>query len=60
VLEGDVLINECALTGESVPVLKKAEKIKQQSDIKTSFIYEGTSLIQVGNKKKMVKFERYR
>jgi P-type E1-E2 ATPase len=27
ILEGDALINECALTGESVPVLKKPEKI---------------------------------
>jgi P-type E1-E2 ATPase len=25
VLEGSVLINECALTGESVPVVKKAD-----------------------------------
>jgi P-type E1-E2 ATPase len=39
ILEGDALINECALTGESVPVLKKPEPIAIKSDIKTSYIY---------------------
>lgn len=27
ILEGSALINECALTGESVPVVKKADKL---------------------------------
>lgn len=26
ILEGSALINECALTGESVPIVKKAEE----------------------------------
>jgi len=43
-----------------VPILKKPEKIAQKSDVKNSYVYEGTSLIQVSNKKKMVKFEHYR
>lgn len=27
ILEGSALINECALTGESVPVVKKADRL---------------------------------
>lgn len=59
-LECEALINECALTGESVPILKKPESVSKASDLKASYIYEGTSLIQIGNKKKTIKFDHYR
>ena len=50
-LGGSVLMNECALTGESVPIVKKgidkqefnAEKVVD----KNSYLYEGTELVQV-------------
>jgi P-type E1-E2 ATPase len=29
ILEGSALINECALTGESVPVVKKADRLEK-------------------------------
>jgi P-type E1-E2 ATPase len=65
ILEGSALINECALTGESVPVVKKADSTSRTSDAnvpidKNSFVYEGTTIIQVNDKKKMSKFESYR
>jgi P-type E1-E2 ATPase len=65
ILEGSALINECALTGESVPVVKKADSPSRSGDVnvaidKNSFVYEGTTIIQVNDKKKMSKFESYR
>ena len=53
-LEGSMLINECALTGESVPVVKK--NIESAKPDKNSLIYEGTLLIQVNAKKKIKQF----
>lgn len=58
VLEGSMLINECALTGESVPVVKK-DMGEGRAD-KNSLIYEGTLLIQVNAKKKIRQFEAFR
>ena len=50
-LGGSVLINESALTGESVPIVKKAIDPQefQQSHIidKSSYVYEGTLIVQV-------------
>lgn len=65
ILEGSALINECALTGESVPVVKKADVMENyQADKhpldKSGFVYEGTTIIQVNSKKKMSQFESYR
>lgn len=65
ILEGSALINECALTGESVPIVKKADVLdryqseKEKID-KTAFVYEGTTIIQVNSKKKMALFESTR
>jgi cation-transporting P-type ATPase 13A2 len=65
ILEGSALINECALTGESVPVVKKADLMdvyrntKQVID-KSAFVFEGTTIIQVNSKKKMAQFESFR
>lgn len=61
ILEGSALINECALTGESVPIVKKAdllEKYRNENDKidKTAYVYEGTTIIQVNSKKKMALF----
>jgi cation-transporting ATPase 13A3/4/5 len=62
ILEGSALINECALTGESVPIVKKADLLqnyrseKERID-KTAYVYEGTTIIQVNSKKKMALFE---
>jgi P-type Ca2+ transporter type 2C len=65
IIEGSALINECALTGESVPVVKKAdvmENYRSESHPldKSAFVYEGTTIIQVNSKKKMSQFESYR
>lgn len=32
IIEGSALINECALTGESVPVVKKADRMEKMID----------------------------
>lgn len=61
ILEGSALINECALTGESVPIVKKADLLENyRSDKakidKTAYVYEGTTIIQVNSKKKMALF----
>jgi P-type E1-E2 ATPase len=32
ILEGSALINECALTGESVPIVKKADVLEKYRD----------------------------
>jgi P-type E1-E2 ATPase len=54
ILEGSALINECALTGESVPVVKKADVLehyqKQRSIDKAASVFEGTTIIQVNCK----------
>jgi P-type E1-E2 ATPase len=65
ILEGSALINECALTGESVPVVKKADNIEKMVDPskdidKSAYVFEGTTIIQVNDKKKMNKFESFR
>ena len=65
ILEGSALINECALTGESVPIVKKADRLdKVHSNPgkvdKNSLIFEGTTIVQVSDKKKMSKYEKYR
>jgi P-type E1-E2 ATPase len=65
ILEGSALINECALTGESVPVVKKADKFEKiasnpEAIDKNSFVFEGTTIVQVSDKKRMAKFENYR
>lgn len=65
ILEGSALINECALTGESVPVVKKADRLDRVYSNpgkvdKNAFVFEGTTIIQVSDKKKMSKYERYR
>lgn len=61
ILEGSALINECALTGESVPVVKKADRLDRVYNNpgkvdKNSFVFEGTTIIQVSDKKKMQKY----
>ncbi len=53
-----MLINECVLTGESVPVVKKAESYenllnKERDFDKSSIVYEGTTIVQINSKKKM-------
>ena len=65
ILEGSALINECALTGESVPVVKKADRIETAiaSPLKidkSAFVFEGTTIVQVSDKKRLVRFEEYR
>lgn len=65
ILEGSALINECALTGESVPVVKKADSFERMANSslpidKSAFVFEGTTIIQVNDKKKMAKFESFR
>ena len=65
ILEGNALINECALTGESVPVVKKADlmdnyRSKEQSIDKSALVFEGTTIVQVNSKKRMTQFESYR
>ena len=55
------MINECALTGESVPVVKKADRLARMHASpgkidKSAFVFEGTTIVQVGNKKKMSKY----
>ena len=57
-LEGSLLVNECALTGESVPVVKKY--VESTNIDKNCSVYEGTLLIQVNAKKKIRQFEQYR
>jgi P-type E1-E2 ATPase len=65
ILEGSALINECALTGESVPVVKKADRLEKLAadpiniDM-NAFVFEGTTIVQVNDKKRMGKFEPYR
>ncbi len=44
ILEGSALINECALTGESVPVVKKADSFERMSNLsvpidKNAFVF---------------------
>lgn len=51
-LHGSLLSNECSITGESVPVLKKAEQVKELTDVKSSYIFEGSFIIQVNSKQK--------
>lgn len=50
-LGGSVLMNECALTGESVPIVKKGvdkQEFNTQRVIdKNSYLFEGTELVQV-------------
>lgn len=60
ILQGSALINESALTGESLPVVRKAEQLKSLANqlnskisIKNNLICEGTTLIQVETKQKM-------
>lgn len=65
ILEGSALINECALTGESVPIVKKADSFERVCNKavaidKNAFVFEGTTIIQVNDKKKMSKFESFR
>lgn len=65
ILEGSALINQCALTGESVPIVKKADVFEKYKDLnveldKSAYVYEGTTIIQVNMKKKMNKFENFR
>jgi cation-transporting P-type ATPase 13A2 len=65
IIEGSALINECALTGESVPVVKKADVLEHytgsEKEIdKSAYVFEGTTIIQVNSKKKMAIFESYR
>ena len=65
ILEGSALINQCALTGESVPIVKKADVFEKYKDLnveldKSAYVYEGTTIIQVNMKKKMNKFETFR
>lgn len=51
-LQGTILSNECSITGESVPVVKKAETLAKPTDIKHSYVYEGSILIQINSKQK--------
>jgi cation-transporting ATPase 13A3/4/5 len=65
ILEGSALINECALTGESVPIVKKADLLENyrsegEKVDKTAYVFEGTTIIQVNSKKKMALFESTR
>ncbi len=65
IIEGNALINECALTGESVPIVKKADVLEHyqkegESIDRAAYVFEGTSIIQVNCKKKMSLFESYR
>ena len=48
-------MNECALTGESVPVAKKQEDM--QSGFKSNYLYDGTFLIQAETKRRITLFE---
>lgn len=61
ILEGSALINQCALTGQSVPIVKKADLLEKYSDLaheldKNAYVFEGTTIVQVNMKKKMHKF----
>ena len=65
ILEGSALINQCALTGQSVPIVKKADVLEKYSDFaneldKNAYVFEGTTIVQVNMKKKMHKFEVFR
>ena len=59
-MEGSCLVNECSLTGESVPVVKKADVLEtykgDKAIDKSAFVFEGTTIIQVNAKKTMVIF----
>lgn len=49
IIEGNALINECSLTGESIPVVKKAapwSHFSGDSIDKGAILYEGTTVIQ--------------
>jgi magnesium-transporting ATPase (P-type) len=56
-LEGEMLMNECALTGESIPVAKKGddlEKYQRKEGLsKGCLLYEGTTILQINNYKPM-------
>jgi len=41
------------LTGESVPVMKIGQGNEQKNINKNSYIFEGTTIIQINKKKKM-------
>jgi cation-transporting P-type ATPase 13A2 len=51
-LDGNILINEASLTGESVPVLKvkfDTNVLYNEKIHKNSSVYEGTDIIQITN-----------
>jgi len=61
IIEGSALINECALTGESVPIVKKADVLDHYTNLKNTidkaaYVFEGTTIVQVNSKKKMAMF----
>ncbi|KAL4491580.1 hypothetical protein ABPG73_013383 [Tetrahymena malaccensis] len=47
-MQGQALVNEASLTGESVPVLKYNYEFNEEVD-KKCILYEGTSVIQIQN-----------
>ncbi|EAR90948.2 E1-E2 ATPase family protein (macronuclear) [Tetrahymena thermophila SB210] len=47
-IQGQALVNEASLTGESVPVLKYNYEFNEEVD-KKCILYEGTSVIQIQN-----------
>lgn len=51
-LQGSLLANQCAINGQSVPMLKKYELINSPADIKNSYIFEGSTVIQTNIKQK--------
>lgn len=61
ILDGSCLVNECALTGESVPVVKKADTVDNvKKGSKSNQIFEGTTFVQIDLKRKMRLYEKYR